>query len=524
VLVSDYLTDSAARAPGKTALVADEGRRTYAALDAECNRLAHALRASGVVPGDRVAIFLENGLSAAVAIFGVLKAGAAFVVINPSTKSGKLVRILDDCGAAALVTAPKFRDAVAAAGTQAQSVKRIVLAEPGAARPAVDVPVIDFTADARTFSDCPPDACRIDVDIAGIIYTSGSTGVPKGVVLSHANILAIADAITQYLENVPDDVILGALPLSFGYGLYQLMTSVKVGATLILERSFAYPYKVIETVRRERVTGFPGVPTMFAVLLQMDSLDPAQFESVRYVTSAGAALPTAHLTRLAEGLFAHARIYSMYGVSECARVTYLPPEEVSRRPGSVGRGMPNEDWYIVDDEGRRLGPGQTGELVVRGSHVMQGYWAKPELTARAIRPGMHPWERNLYTGDLFTTDADGYLYFVSRKDDIIKTRGEKVSPREVEGVICELPEVQEAAVVGVPDPILGEAIKAFVVPVEGAEIDQKRVVMQCAKKLENFMVPASVEFRSSLPKTESGKIKHRELAAIAAGRPIAEET
>jgi len=300
------------------------------------------------------------------------------------------------------------------------------------------------------------------------------------------------------------------LPLSFDYGLYQLLMSVKVGATLVLEKSFAYPFKIIEKIQEERVTGFPGVPTIFAMLLQMRDVEPERFDSVRYVTNTAAALPPAHMVALGN-LFKKARIYSMYGLTECKRVSYLPPEDLERRPASVGKGMSNEQVSVVDEDGNRVPPGVVGELVVRGSNVMMGYWDRPEETAMVLRPGRFPWEKVLYTGDLFTMDEDGYLYFVSRKDDIIKSRGEKVSPREVEGIIHELAAVREAVVVGVPDPILGQAVKAFVVLVEGAEITEKEIIFHCAGRLENLMVPSEIEFRDSLPKTASGKIDRKPL-------------
>ena len=213
----------------------------------------------------------------------------------------------------------------------------------------------------------------------------------------------------------------------------------------------------------------------------------------------------------------------MYGLTECKRVSYLPPEELDRRPTSVGKGMPNEQVYIVDEFGNPVPPGDVGELVVRGSNVMLGYWNRPEETARVIRPGHFPWERVLYTGDLFTMDADGFLYFISRKDDIIKSRGEKVSPSEVERIIHELDKVREAVVVGVPDPILGQAIMAFVVPVEGVKLTEKEVIFHCARRLENFMVPKDVEIRVSLPITATGKINRRVLQQAVGAAPLEDE-
>jgi len=328
--------------------------------------------------------------------------------------------------------------------------------------------------------------------------------------MTHENVVAAATSITTYLENTPDDIVLNVLPLSFDYGLYQVLMAAKVGATLVLEKSFAFPHAILERMRAERVTGFPLVPTMAALILQMKDIEPDSFPHLRYITNTAAALPPAHILRL-QALFPRAKIFSMYGLTECKRCTWLPPEELSRRPGSVGIAIPGTEAYVVNENGERVGPGVVGELVIRGPHVMKGYWEAPEATDRALRPGPFPWEKVLYTGDLFRTDEDGFLYFVGRKDDIIKTRGEKVSPKEIENVLYALPGVSEAAVVGVPDPILGMAIKAVVVA--DGSLSAQDVIRHCAKHIEDYMVPKEVEFRSELPKTDTGKISRRQVAA-----------
>jgi long-chain acyl-CoA synthetase len=329
--------------------------------------------------------------------------------------------------------------------------------------------------------------------------------------MTHQNVVAAATSITAYLENTPDDVILNVLPISFDYGLYQVLMAVKVGATLVLEQSFAYPQAIFARMTAERVTGLPLVPTMAALILQMRDLAPGTFPHLRYITNTAAVLPPAHIARL-QTLFPTARLYSMYGVTECKRCTYLPPAELARRPGSVGIAIPDTEAYVVDEHGARVAPGVVGELVIRGAHVMKGYWENPEATARALRPGPHPWEKVLHTGDLFRADADGFLYFVARRDDIIKTRGEKVSPKEVENALYALPGIREAAVVGVPDPVLGLALKAVVAADPQAKLTAHDVIRHCARHLEDFMVPKMVEFRDALPKTESGKIIRRLVA------------
>ena len=328
---------------------------------------------------------------------------------------------------------------------------------------------------------------------------------------------AAAKSITTSLQNAADDVILNVLPLAFDYGLYQLLMATRLGATLVLEKSFAFPQAIFERIREERVTGLPLVPTMAAMILQMRGLEPGFLPSLRYVTNTAAALPTAHIERL-RALFPGARLYSMYGLTECKRCTYLPPEQLDRRPGSVGIAIPDTEVMVLDDEGRPVPPGVAGELVVRGPHVMRGYWRDEAATARVLRPGPKPWERVLHTGDVFTRDAEGYLYFVGRKDDIIKTRGEKVAPKEVEAVLHAHPAIAEAVVVGLPDPILGQAVCAIVVSSDPA-LAERDVIRHCARHLEDFMVPRLVEFRPALPKTDTGKVSRRLAAETVEASP-----
>ena len=264
-------------------------------------------------------------------------------------------------------------------------------------------------------------------------------------------------------------------------------------------------------MQRERVTVLPGVPTIFTLLMNIKTLSQYDLKALRMITNTAAALSDEHIRQL-RGLFPQATLFSMYGLTECKRVTYLPPDQLDIRPTSVGRGMPNEEVWLVDDQGQRLPNGSTGELVIRGSNVMRGYWEKPDETAKRLKPGPNPGEMVLYSGDIFRTDDEGFLYFCARKDDIIKSRGEKVSPREVENVLYGMPGVLEAAVVGVPDAVLGQAIKAFVVLKSGHSLSEKEVIKHCATKLENFMAPKYVEFVDSLPKTDTGKIKKTGLA------------
>ena len=323
--------------------------------------------------------------------------------------------------------------------------------------------------------------------------------------------LSACQSIMRYLELQREEVILNVLPLAFDYGLYQMIMAFHRGARLVLERSFAFPAQIIKLMVEERVTGLPGVPTIFALLSELKTLKSQDLSALRYITNTAANLPVKHIQMLQE-LFPDARIYSMYGLTECKRCTYLPPADLARKPTSVGIAIPNTELWLVDEDDRRLGPGQTGQLVIRGATVMAGYWERPEATAVKLRPGPIPGERVLYTGDLCKLDDEGYLYFVARMDDVIKSRGEKVAPKEVEHVLMNIPGVRLAAVIGVPDEVLGQAIKAFVVLEPDADLNEKQLKIECQRRLENFMVPKYVAFVSALPQTDTGKIKKSGLA------------
>ncbi|MER8566136.1 AMP-binding protein [Mesorhizobium sp. M0924] len=503
--IEHFLMAKAAAHPAKTALVTRGKKLSYEELDDLSSRLATALFMNGIRRDDRVLIFMDNCWEAAVSIFAALKAGATFSPINPSTKADKLGYVIADCDARAVLTQAKLMPVVTEACASHGKTGIFVASTPGADGqcPAGAASLTD----CLTFDGAEVNHRGIDVDLAMLIYTSGSTGRPKGVMMTHRNCDAAAGSIATYLRNAPDDIILNVLPLAFDYGLYQLLMAVRLGATLVLEKSFAFPHEIFERIRKEGVTGLPLVPTMAAMILQMRDLAPGFLPSLRYISNTAAALPPAHIERL-RSLLPGVRIYSMYGLTECKRCTYLPPEELDRRPGSVGIAIPNTEAFVVDDLGQRMPAGVAGELVIRGPHVMQGYWRNQAATERALRPGPNPWEKVLYTGDLFQTDEDGFLYFVGRKDDIIKTRGEKVAPKEVEAVLHAHPGIAEAVVVGVPDPVLGHAIGALVVRSDPA-LGGKDIIRHCARHLEDFMVPKIIEFRSELPKTESGKVSRR---------------
>jgi long-chain acyl-CoA synthetase len=506
-LLHDALLTSAADRPQHVAVATEGERVSYAELLDDALRFARALQDRGLSRGERVAIYLENGVPTVAAIYGTLLAGGAFLVINPQTKADKLAYVLGDCGATVVVTDARLGKVVGTVWPGLPSLRTVVqvggevLGAPG---------VVDYRTLLAATEPRPAPAKVIPNDLAALVYTSGSTGNPKGVMLSHANMVFACGSLTQYLRLGPEDRILNVLPLAFDYGLYQALMAVHLGATLVLETSFSFPARVIQRVQQEQVTVFPGVPTVFATLLSLHREKPIAMPSVRRFTNTAAHLPDEYVPGLLQ-MAPEALVFKMYGLTECKRVCYLEPELVRDKPSSVGKAIPGTEVMVLDEAGQPVAPGTTGTLYVRGPHVMMGYWNLPEETAHMLKPGPWPGERMLCTHDLFRTDADGFLYFVGRSDDIIKSRGEKVSPVEVENVLASIPGVKEAAIVGVPDELLGQAVRAFVVLDPGVTMDERSFRRACMARLENYMVPRDVVFVDDLPKTGSGKIRRKSL-------------
>jgi amino acid adenylation domain-containing protein len=522
MLLHDAFDEALQRDPHKTFLVCGSARLSYGEVGARTRAVATRLTALGVRRGDRVALFLDNGVEFVAGMLAALRIGAVFMPVNPATKLDKLVYMLNDARASALLTSTALEAVWGGCEARVPSLLGIVVAggsrsDPGPKEGPKEGSKVgpwpepaqngagDGTGAGRACRNPNAAAETIDQDLAAIIYTSGSTGFPKGVMLTHLNMVSAARSVSGYLGLKASDIVFCALPLAFDYGLYQVLMAYRAGASVVLERGFSFPVRALEVMQRERVTVFPGVPTMFAMLLALDNLSRFDLSNLRLVTNTAAALAESQIARL-RALFPQALLYSMYGLTECKRVTYLPPEQLDARPTSVGRGMPNQELWLVDDEGRRLPNSSTGELVIRGSHVMRGYWEKPEETAKRLKPGANG-EMLLYSGDLFRTDAEGYLYFVARRDDIIKSRGEKVSPREVENALHDIEGVSEVAVVGVPDELLGEAVKAFVRLKPGVSYGEREFIGHCQQRLESFMAPKWVEFVDELPRTDTGKVK-----------------
>ncbi len=508
-LLQETLQRSVALYPDKVAIVSGPDRITYAELWQRSVAIANALRRIGVNRGDRVAIYLDNTWHCPAALYGTLLADAVFVIINPQTKSDKLSYILRDCSASAMIADHHLRGVFLPSIADSQ-VKGVIVAGQGDAV-AAEPRLLGWDDALAESAGAEPNAQSITVDLCSLIYTSGSTGEPKGVMHTHQSMVFALQSLVEYLRLDETDCLLCVLPLAFDYGMYQLLMAMSTGATLVLERSFTYPAQVFKSMQAEGVTVFPGVPTIFAMLLAAHERQPLEFPRVKRVTNTAAALPSSFNVRLRE-IFPKADLYRMYGLTECKRVSYLPPADVDRKPESVGIAIPGTEVMVLDDAGTPVAPGQVGKLYVRGAHVMLGYWNQPEKSAHMLKLGRLPGERVLCTHDLFTVDEDGYLYFVGRSDDIIKCRGEKVSPIEVEAVLFGIGGIREAAVIGVPHPVLGQAVHAYVNLADGSKLDEHEVKRICAEKLEAYMVPQRVVFLPELPKSANGKIDKKALA------------
>jgi long-chain acyl-CoA synthetase len=508
MLLHDLLRRSASARPDSAALIFGEERVSYWELTSRANTLAAALQRRGVERGARVLTLIDNSIEAVVAIWGILLAGAVVVPVGPSIRPMRLRYIINDCSPAAIVAAPDLASVIDQAASDATLTSLVCWTMPPKGRR-------HELSLAAIFDDGPAEpgeVGQIDQDLAAIIYTSGTTGESKGVMLTHRNIVNTTGVISGYLANHRDDIVCCILPLWFSYGLFQIFSAPVTGYCVLIEKSFAFPYDVLKRVQRHRATGLPGVPSAFARLLRMLPLDGIDLGSLRYMTNAAAGIPPAHVLALREA-FPGVDFFSMYGQTECTRAVFLDPKLAVAHPDSVGRAMPNCEIYVIDEHGRRITPGQIGELVVRGTNVMRGYWGKPAETGARLRDGEIPGEKVLHTGDLFRTDASGLFYFVARTDDIFKCRGEKVAPLAIENVLYELPEVAEAAVVGVEDQNDGLAVKAFVVPREGIALTEAAIRKHCHLRLDAVMVPRYVELVATLPKTESGKLRRAGLSA-----------
>jgi acyl-CoA ligase (AMP-forming) (exosortase A-associated) len=512
LLIHHLLRSSAERSPEKEALVHGDQRLSYGDVARRSAGLSSGLLRSGLRRGDRVGIYLEPSVAQVVSIFGISEAGGVFVPINGALFPEQVAHMAADCGMKALITTPAKLSMLAPILPRIPSLEFVVLSGEKNA-PPVSLPChrLEELSELSGPRDARDQA--ISKDLAAILYTSGSTGKPKGVMLSHANILAGSAIVSTYLGITPAERILAVLPFSFDAGLNQLMTTFQQGATIVLI-NFAFAREVVEALAKERITGLAGVPTLWSLLAQPNStLQKQPLPDLRYITNTGGAMPQPVLKTLRKGLPA-VKIYLMYGLTEAFRSTYLPPEELDRRPTSIGKAIPDAEILVLNERGQHCKPGETGELVHRGPTVSMGYWNRPEDTARVLRPNpllppeMGDCEKVCYSGDLVKMDDEGFLYFIGRRDDMIKSSGFRVSSTEIEDVLLETGKLSGAAAIGIPDDVLGQAIKCFVAPKDGETLDSEALLAACAEKLPRYMRPKFIEVLSELPKTSSGKVDY----------------
>ncbi len=514
-LVHHLLRTSARRTPDKEALVHGKQRLTFQEVATRTAGLAQGLRQGGLERGDRIGVYLEASVPQVLAIFGVSEAGGVFVPINSMLFPEQVAHIAKDCRMKGLITTPTKLVALAAVLKEIPSLKFIVVTTGGKAS-EVSLPLYQLEELCGLARPTDWRESSIGKDLAAILYTSGSTGKPKGVMLSHANVISGSTIVSNYLGITDAERILAILPFSFDAGLNQLMTAFQQGGTIVL-LNFVFAREVVQVLLKERITGLAGVPTLWSLLAQSNStLQKQPLPDLRYITNTGGAMPQAVLAALRQAL-PSAKIFLMYGLTEAFRSTYLPPEELDRRPTSIGKAIPDTEILVLNERGQLCKPGEVGELVHRGPTVSMGYWGRPEDTDRVLRRNpllpqeMGNSEKVCYSGDLVKMDEDAFLYYVGRRDTMIKSSGYRISSTEVEEALFQSGKLQLAAVIGIPDEVLGQSIKAYVVPRNGEQLDRESLIAYCAEKLPRYMVPKTIEIVDALPKTSSGKVDYPSL-------------
>ena len=534
-LLHDLIRISAARDAQAVALEAGEEAMSYGSLQQGTVQFANGLLALGLARAERVAVYLDKRFETVTALLGTSAAGGVAVPVNSALKAAQVEHILRDCGVRILVTSPERLRALLPILPACGALSALIVTEEvsGEALPA------DITdALPPSLRMCPwshlaaaPAAAThraIDADMAAIFYTSGSTGKPKGVVVSHRNLVVGAHSVASYLGNTAQDALLAALPLSFDAGFSQLTTAFCVGARVAL-LNYLLPQDVLRAIERHRISGLTAVPPLYIQLARIE-WPAGTAASLRYFANTGGHMPREVLAQLRQRLPA-AQPFLMYGLTEAFRSTYLPPVEVERRPDSIGRAIPNAEVLVLRPDGTPCAPQEPGELVHRGALVALGYWNDPQATAARFRPlpaaaaahgnGLPLPELAVFSGDTVRADAEGFLYFVGRQDDMIKTSGYRVSPTEVEEVLYASGMVGECAVFGVPDAILGQAISVVATAVEGMTANREGLLLHCRTAMPSYMVPTRVEFVAApLPRNANGKIDRATLAGRSRAGPV----
>ncbi|MFC1633203.1 class I adenylate-forming enzyme family protein [Planctomycetota bacterium] len=505
--INHFLENAAQKYPDKEAVWHKDRGMTYAEIDALSNKVANYLKERNIRRGDRVAILYENSFDYVIAYFAVLKAGAVEVSLNTETTVDTLTYALNDTGAKAVITSKKHSCHLVPALRKSPEVREVIVEQKDLSA-YEEIGHCDQIRLGEIYDsgDASPSGIRgIDVDLASITYTTGSTNTPKGVVHTHLNVVSNTRSIVEYLALTDRDRMLVILPFFYIYGKSLLTTHFYVGGSLVIENRFVFPEVVLYAMKDMEVTGFAGVPSTFLILLNRSRVREYTFEDLRYVTQAGGSMAPSVQKKVAE-IFAPARLFIMYGATEAApRLSYLDPDVLPSKWGSIGKAISNVDLFVADENGNPQPPDCEGQIVARGSNLMVGYWNDPIETAKVLRDGLY------FTGDIGKMDDEGYLYVVGRSKDIIKAGGFRISAKEVEDALLEIDEIHEAVVVGVDDPILGEAIKAFIVLRDHAELTEPKLKQALKRLLPAYKQPTYIEFIDSIPKGKSGKILKMEL-------------
>jgi acyl-CoA ligase (AMP-forming) (exosortase A-associated) len=497
--IAGLLKRSAEKWPDKTAVVKGSAALSYRETASQSETLSACLTDIGACQGDRIGIFLAKSSDEAISIFAIAGLGAVFVVLNNKLKEEQIAHIVRDCGIKGIITSAALSSTLLDNKNISKSLEFLVIAENGVYK------TLRPESENKTGITHPADK-----EIACIIYTSGSTGKPKGVVITHKNLFDGAEIVSEYLDCTHDDRVLSLLPFSFDYGLNQLMTTFLNGGTIVLH-NFIFPDDVLRIIEKERITALAGIPTIWLSLMNAKTLKNYKFERLRYVTNSGGKIPVEYVKKMLNA-FLHTKIYLMYGLTEAFRSTYLAPELVRDRPDSMGKAIPRVRISVLNKEGRECAPGEEGELVHRGALISRGYWGNEEATGARIKElpegaeGKTPGEKAVFSGDTVKRDKEGFLYFVGRNDEMIKSSGYRISPAEIEEVLYAIDGVQGAVVFGKEDVALGQRIVGAVVFGQRGPEAGDKIIGYCARHLPDYAVPHEIFFLDEMPKTASGKI------------------
>lgn len=509
----DLLLKNLNHAADAVAIEHRDTRVSFQALNHQVRQQAAALQALDLQRQQRVAIYLPKQIETVTSFLAVSMAGGVFVPINPVLKAPQVAHILRDCNVKILITSKSRLQSLQATLHECTDCHTVILVDSMAEEDALSTQrVIDWSTYLAAALPEPEPLTQVDADMAAILYTSGSTGKPKGVVLSHRNLIAGAESVTQYLGITHTDRLLAVLPFSFDYGLNQLITCLLQGARCVL-MDYLLPKDVINALAKYQITGLAAVPPLWAQLAELNW--PAAIDGhLRYMTNSGGKMPKAVLQKI-RAQAPSAQFFLMYGLTEAFRSTFLPPEQIDLRPDSMGKAIPNAEILVVREDGSACAPHEPGELVHRGALVSLGYWNDPAKTAERFKPapgqldGLPLTEIAVWSGDTVTMDEEGYLYFVGRKDDMIKTSGYRVSPSEIEEVVYASGLVKQAAAIGIEHEALGQAVVVVVSADEG--FAAQALIDRCKAQLPNFMIPARVEVLEELPRNPNGKIDRKQL-------------